>query len=36
MSVGEGHEYDFVAAPRLPILGAVLADERPARIVLRQ
>jgi hypothetical protein len=36
MSVGEGHEYDFVAASRLPIPGAVLADERPAGIVLRQ
>ena len=36
VSVGEGHEYDFVAAPRLPIPGAVLAYERPAGIVLRQ
>jgi hypothetical protein len=36
MSVGEGHEYDLVAAPRLPIPGAVLADERPAGIVLRK
>ena len=36
LSVGEGHKNDFVAAPRLPIPGAVLADERPAGIVLRQ